>query len=354
MLLPFDIDAFRKDVADGKAGSRDVGQIFRRVSIRPNSSCPGPAGYDATFVVNREGRRAQDPFRKADRVRNLRRRALSMTSMAPTSRRIHAAQGLGRLFPGIRRILREAHVRYVFERFGVPYVLSIQCYDMRPSSKYLSCREADPLAVKFPAPVAHGRRHAGKNRAAEIRPQPAGKPQSDFTYYGPGDLIENTGWKKMPGRVDYHVYARMRFPIADAPAYVKSQSFMPWGDCYRTGMVGRHGPARARRTAARSTTSRWCSTNRRRRISPIRGATISANSATFWSASAPAVTATRARTFVPRNCVLNNAEADRCLPYQDYVAAVHDGVIRRMPRKSRRLYRGQYAKTNTSAFATCT
>ena len=33
----------------------------------------------------------------------------------------------------------------------------------------------------------------------------------------------------------------------------------------------------------------------------------------------------------PAQCVLNNAEADRCLPYQDYVAAVHDGVIRRMP-----------------------
>ena len=29
---------------------------------------------------------------------------------------------LDELFPGMRRILREAHVRYVFERFGVPYV----------------------------------------------------------------------------------------------------------------------------------------------------------------------------------------------------------------------------------------
>ena len=44
---------------------------------------------------------------------------------------------LAEQFPGIRRILSEAHVRYVFERFGVPYVLSIQCYDMRPSSRHL-------------------------------------------------------------------------------------------------------------------------------------------------------------------------------------------------------------------------
>ena len=33
----------------------------------------------------------------------------------------------------------------------------------------------------------------------------------------------------------------------------------------------------------------------------------------------------------PGNCVLNNAEADRCMPYQHSVAAVHDGTIRRLP-----------------------
>jgi hypothetical protein len=32
----------------------------------------------------------------------------------------------------------------------------------------------------------------------------------------------------------------------------------------------------------------------------------------------------------PGNCVLNNAEADRCLPYQHTVAAIEDGLIRRM------------------------
>ena len=131
-------------------------------------------------------------------------------------------------------------MRYVFERFGVPYVLSIQCYDMRPSSKHLSCREADPIATAFLRQL----RTAGGTPAKIQEPKsdlsrPQG--QSDFTYYSPGDLIENTGWRKMPGRVDYHVYSRMRFPIAYAPAYVKSQSFMPWGDCYRTGMVGRTG-----------------------------------------------------------------------------------------------------------------
>jgi murein DD-endopeptidase MepM/ murein hydrolase activator NlpD len=33
----------------------------------------------------------------------------------------------------------------------------------------------------------------------------------------------------------------------------------------------------------------------------------------------------------PANCVLFNAEGDRCEPYQHPIAAVHDGIIRRMP-----------------------
>ena len=101
-------------------------------------------------------------------------------------------------FPGIRRIFSEAHLRYAFERFGVPYVVSIQCYDRPPMHRHLSCREADPIAVAFLRQL----RTAGGTPAELHDPvtdlsRPAAK--SDFTYYSPGDLIENTGWRKMPG-----------------------------------------------------------------------------------------------------------------------------------------------------------
>ena len=117
-------------------------------------------------------------------------------------------------FPGIKRILREAHVRYVFERFGVPYVVSIQCYDQPIASRYLSCKEADPVAVKFLKML----RTAGGTPQQIAEPhldlnQPTAK--SDFTYFSPGFLIPGSGWRKMPGRADYHVYARMRSPIAN-------------------------------------------------------------------------------------------------------------------------------------------
>ena len=143
-----------------------------------------------------------------------------------------------------------------------------------------------PLALRFPEIVAHGRR--------QLRPKSSnskfdlGRPdgKSDFTYYGPGDLIENSGWKKMPGRVDYHVYSRMRFPIADAPGYVKSQSFMP-GATATTPEPWDAPAARARNITAGSTASRWCSTSRRRKTSPIHGAIISASSVIFLVGQCP-------------------------------------------------------------------
>ena len=201
----------------------------------------GPAGYDATFTLSNKEDGLKIHFDKPI-VFEMSGAAFVYDLDGPShiEKETPPPKELIEAFPGIRRILSEAHLRYVFQRFDVPYVLSIQCYDMPPSSRHLSCKEADPLALRFLKLL-----HMAGGTPAKI-PEPTSdlsRPQgkSDFTYYGPGELIENTGWKKMPGRVDHHVYARIRFPIAHAPAYVKSQSFLPWGDCYRTGMIGRLG-----------------------------------------------------------------------------------------------------------------
>ena len=52
-------------------------------------------------------------------------------------------------FPDLRRFIREGYVRYAFTRFGVPYVVSIQCLDSVPRAKRLACREAYPVAERF-------------------------------------------------------------------------------------------------------------------------------------------------------------------------------------------------------------
>src|SRR3954465_8709508 len=59
-----------------------------------------------------------------------------------------------------------------------------------------------------------------------------------FTYHSPGDIIPGTGFRRKGGVADYTVYSRMRFPIAEAPAFPNSQSFMNWGNCEATGRTG--------------------------------------------------------------------------------------------------------------------
>ncbi|MGY4418622.1 hypothetical protein ACVWY2_001047 [Bradyrhizobium sp. JR6.1] len=52
-------------------------------------------------------------------------------------------------FPDLRRFIREGYLRYAFTRFGIPYVVSIQCLDSAPRPKRLACREAYPVAERF-------------------------------------------------------------------------------------------------------------------------------------------------------------------------------------------------------------
>ena len=58
-------------------------------------------------------------------------------------------KALAAQFPDLRRFIREGYVRYAFTRFGVPYVVSIQCLDSAPRARRLACREAYPVAERF-------------------------------------------------------------------------------------------------------------------------------------------------------------------------------------------------------------
>jgi murein DD-endopeptidase MepM/ murein hydrolase activator NlpD len=326
VLLPIDIDAYRKDVADGVAGAATADKYFG--PFHPSKLfLPGPAGYTATFFADRGT--FNFTFSKPVEV-EITGGAFVYDLDGPAHQEVFPPpKELADRFPGMQRILREAHVRYAFSRFGVPYVVAIQCYDQPRSSRYLSCKEADPVAVKFllmlntagGTPMDIAQPHIDLTR-------PAAK--SDFTYYPPGDLIPSTGWRKMPGRADYHVYARIRSPIADAPSYVKSQSFMPWGDCYHTrhsGRLGRKGsvyscnvngiPLVFDESAAVNWTYPW-----RDNFCELRD---------FLVGQCPGGYGHQGEDIRPGNCVLNNEGADRCEPYQHDVAAVRDGMIWRSP-----------------------
>jgi hypothetical protein len=48
---------------------------------------------------------------------------------------------------------------------------------------------------------------------------------STFSYYGPGRIFPGSGFRGTGGRVDYTVFAPIRFPLAEAPAYANSQIY---------------------------------------------------------------------------------------------------------------------------------
>ncbi|HEX5507130.1 MAG TPA: M23 family peptidase, partial [Pseudolabrys sp.] len=240
VLLPIDIEAFRKDASAKQNDATTSDKYFG--NFRPSKFfLAGPAGYSATFFIDPADAGFNFDYTKRPIEVEITGAAFTYDLDPPDHQEVFTPKALESQYPGIRRILRDAHVRYAFERFGVPYVVSIQCYDQPPSAKYLSCREADPIAEQFLRAL-----HTAGGTPARIE-QPKvdlSRPKTvsdSFTYYEPGNLIPDTGWNKLPGRADNHVYARIRFPIANGPAYLKSQSFMPWGDCYRGAHIGRMG-----------------------------------------------------------------------------------------------------------------
>jgi len=325
VLLPIDLEAFRADVAAGNGDALSSDKYFGPFRLS-NFFLPGPAGYMATFYLNNGAGGLDVSYKKPVEI-SVTGAAYVVNLDGPDHQEVFRVKekDLEDLYPGIKRILREAHVRYVFERFGVPYVVAIQCYDRRPSSRYLSCREADPVALKFLRMLAT----VGGTPQAIAEPQlDLSRPQaeSDFTYFSPGYLIPESGYRKFPGRVDYHVYARMRFPIADPPGYVKSQSFMPWGNCYRTGHTGRMGKKGAHYSCKRNGIPLVFDESAAVNFSyPWRDNFCEQRD--FLVGQCPGGRGHQGQDIRPGGCTLFNEGADRCLPYKHSVAAVHDGLI---------------------------
>ena len=236
VLLPFNVTDYLRD--------RDAGQAAKTSTseFQPTKFfLAGPTGYDATFSI-----RTRDVSDLADI--NFTNPVIVQISGFNTLYDLPPAKGavvqkpgdIEKDFPGIKRQILESTLRYSFERFGIPYVVSIQCFDGAQRRNRLSCRNADRIADRF----LRGLQLAGGNPAAEVgaadvpavtRPEQA---SSVFTYHPAGALLPGTAMRSNTGDADPTVYARIRFPTAAAPAYVNSQSFMHGGDCNQTGRRG--------------------------------------------------------------------------------------------------------------------
>jgi len=131
------------------------------------------------------------------------------------------------------------------------------------------------------------------------------------------------------GRPDYTVYSKIRFPLAEVPAFANSQSFMHWGDCDQTGRVSLG--------ALGKTALYRCRVNGQLLI-----ADESVNYAYPWRdnfcehryfyvGECPSGLGHQGQDIRPSFCTQRIEGANRCEPYQHDVVAARDGIVLRAP-----------------------
>ena len=227
VLLPFDTASFFDARLNRASPERTLSRFqaeFRPVDLFD----AGPAGYDAVFSLEPGAGSGMPPRTFAKPVEVQITGSLLIYDIAdPQGGKGEPVKSLAAQYPDLRRFIREGYVRYAFTRFGVPYVVSIQCLDSAPKAKRLACREAYPVAERFLKALRITGGLPSRPRQ-DIPAEAANRPvafSADFTYRPPGDIITGTGYHHQNGRADFNAYSQIRFPLEKAPALVSSQQF---------------------------------------------------------------------------------------------------------------------------------
>jgi Peptidase family M23 len=289
---------------------------------------PGPGGYDAVVVARAQEMRElgigfADPI-----YIHVGGSAVIYELDEPTGMIGWPVNGLDDV-PDIRRLYLENYVRYTFVRYGVPYVVAIECFDGGARFRKISCRDADKVAIRFIKSL----RVAGgmlQTQPPALSAETIDRPDAVstvFTYHSPGDIIPGTGFKRKGGVADYTVYSRIRFPLADAPAFANSQSFMNWGNCEATGRTSAGGGAYRCRLS--SQTLIWDESAADNYSYPWRDNFCETRY--FYVGQCPGGLGHQGQDIRPANCKQRMPGANRCEPYLHEVVAVRDGAVLRAP-----------------------
>jgi hypothetical protein len=309
VLLPFDTVAFLDARLNGVPASLSLPRYqadFRPVDLFD----AGPAGYDAVFLLEAgagEGM-PQRTFAKPVEVQ-ITGSILLYDIDDPVGGKGEPVKALAAQFPDLRRFIREGYVRYAFTRFGVPYVVSIQCLDSAPRERRLACREAYPVAERF-LKALHVAGGLPSRPRMDIPTGIAERPldrSPDFTYRPSGDIIANSG--KQGGHADSIAYSQIRFPLEKPIAFVHSQEF------------------RARRSSDKP-------------LDELSGGNTSypwrdnfCEARSFNVGQCPSGFGHQGEDIRPAPCPLNVEGGDRCDPRQQAVVAVRDAVVIRAPKQ---------------------
>jgi murein DD-endopeptidase MepM/ murein hydrolase activator NlpD len=227
VLLPFDTAAW---LAARQNGTSDVANLapyqadFRTADLFH----AGQAGYDATFSLP-QGAGDGLPGRTFARPVEVQiTGSILVYDLAdPAGGKGEPVKSLSAQFPDLRRFIREGYVRYAFTKFGVPYVVSVQCLDSVPRARRLACREAYPVAERFlkALRVTGGLPSRPRMDIASLTSERPGAPSADFSYRPSGDIIARTGSRRTSGHPDSTAYSQIRFPLVRTPVAIRSQSF---------------------------------------------------------------------------------------------------------------------------------
>jgi hypothetical protein len=308
VLLPFDTAAYLAARQNGAPASLPVSRY--QADFRPADLFDaGPAGYDAIFALDPGAGDGmpQRTFAKPVEVQ-ITGSILTYDIADPLGGKGEPVKALAAQFPDLRRFIREGYVRYAFTRFGVPYVVSVQCLDSSAHERRLACREAYPVAERFlkALRVAGGRLARPRmDIPSEIAERPAER-SPDFTYRPTGDIIANSGSHKQGGHADLTAYSQIRFPLEKAPAFAHSQSF------------GRRKSSDDE--AAGSNTSYPWQDN----FCEARSFSVGQCASGFGH---------QGQDIRPVSCAPVGEGGDHCDPRQQAVVAVRDGVLIRSPKQ---------------------
>jgi hypothetical protein len=310
VLLPFDTAAYldfnRKGPQAGVSLSRFQAD-FRVADLFD----AGPAGYDAVFSLepgDGDGMTSRT-FAKPVEVQ-ITGSLLVYDISDPLGGKGDPVKALAAQFPDMRRFIREGYVRYAFTRFGVPYVVSVQCLDSAPRARRLACREAYPVAERFLRALRVVGGQPSRPRtdiASEIAERPVER-SADFTYRPTGDIIANTGYHKQNGRADFNAYSQVRFPLEKTPAFVHSQSF---GRRDKSDQPTSGSPA----YLAYPWRDNFC------------------ESRSFSVGQCPTGFGHQGEDIRPHRCPPRGEGDDQCDPKQQVVVAVRDAVVIRSPKQ---------------------
>jgi hypothetical protein len=305
VLLPFDTAAFLNAQLNGVPASLSLSHYqadFRPVDLFD----AGPAGYDAMFSLEPGAGDGmpQRTFAKPVEVQ-ITGSILIYDISDPLGGKGEPVKSLAAQFPDLRRFIREGYVRYAFTRFGVPYVVSIQCLDSSARAQRLACREAYPVAERF-LKALHVTGGLPSRPRMDVSSDTVERPFTasvDFTYRPAGDIIANSGSRKQGGRADSTAYAQIRFPLEKAPAYAHSQSF-----------GNRRASDRSDESTGGNTSYPW-----QDNFCEARSFSVGQCASGFGH---------QGQDIRPGPCPPHGSEdADRCDPKSQAVVAVRDGVL---------------------------